>query len=316
MGQKSSRGAVHSVPELELPTKGASCTPVIRKAGSLSTLSRLGSRKLRRTLSFTDQDADDEQLRRCLLKERVEREAAVMNQWVLNQRSVNYVPTLTELASTVIARCLHTPKDVERLPLPRPLKEAVEFMIRPVFDESIAHNNVAFSNGGRTVVYNGKSYSTSVMKTPLDKGLCTLRHAWIIYVDASRVQGWIQIGVVNKERWMDHCKTDWDGNPHPFRRGEMARRSNGNFHSGLSAKEASIAHESIYLGGYTSGDTIGIKLDFTNGQIEWTKNGKEYGSSVKYHWCPVWPSVSLDSPGETVSLAYYTNTLRSTMFSH
>ena len=315
MGQKSSRDAVHSVPELTLSAKESSS--VVRKAGSLSTLhGRLGTHKIRRTRSLTEHDVDDEHFRQRLLKQRVDHEAAALNQWVLGQTWVSYVPTLTELASIAVAKCLRTQNDVERLPLPRPLKEAVEFMIRPVLDESIADGNVVYSNSGRTIVYKGKSYSTSVMKTPLDKGLRNLRHAWLFYVDTSRVQGWIQIGIVNKERWNNHCKTEWDSNPHPFRPGEMARRSNGNFHSGLKASEASIAHESIFLGGYTSGDTIGIKLDFSTGKIQWTRNGHDYGSVVKCRWSPVWPSVSLDSPGECVSLVYYTNTIRSKLFAH
>lgn len=159
--------------------------------------------------------------------------------------------------------------------------------------------------------YTGKGYSTTVMKTPFNSGLSHGRHAWIFYIDNSRVQGWIQIGLVDKDRFDVECKTTWDGNPHPFRHGEVARRNNGNFHSGKSELEATMVQETIYLGGYGYSDTIGVQVDFDMHQIQWLKNGEPYGGRVSFEpeLCPLYPSVSLDSPGEGVTLAYYTGSL-------
>ena len=129
-----------------------------------------------------------------------------------------------------------------------------------------------------------------------------------MHIDNSRVQGWIQLGVVGKIRYDSQCKTIWDGNPHPFRRGEIARRNNGNFHSGMCELEATMVQETIYLGGYGMGDTISVLVDFDIRQIQWMKNGEAYGGKVSFanDMLPFYPSVSLDSPGEGVTLAYYT----------
>ena len=308
MGQKNSRRLVYNTPEVERPTQ-------LRKAGSLSTLVTHGpytSKKektfsLRRTRSFSERQEEEDIYEQ--LRERVEKEARYLNEWVSELRESP--SKLQMLASLAVASYLKTPLDIERLPCQRSVKEQVEFMLVPVFDERIGDPSVAFSNSGHTIYYNGKSYSTSVIKTPLDQGIYNGRHAWILYIENSRVQGWIQIGIINKYRWDMKCKTSWDGNPHPFRKGELARRSNGNFHSGRDTTEATIAYDSIFLGGYGKGDTIGVKLDCERNEISWTKNGEPYGDSVSIPEKPVWPSISLDSPGEAVSLVYYTCTTRS-----
>ena len=59
------------------------------------------------------------------------------------------------------------------------------------------------------------------------------------------------------------------------------------------------------MGGYTNGDTITVLLDFDSHTIQWLKNGTGYGSSVTFNDTVLYPSVSLDSPGEAVSLIYY-----------
>ena len=310
MGQKGSRNIYNSRPEGQADQQTS-----LKKAGSLSTLAthgRLTSRKeksgsLRRTRSFTERQEEEEFQEKLRLQ--VEVEAKALNEWA--HAAANSPAKLLSLASLAVASSLRTPLDIERLPCKRALKEQVEFMFLPVFDESIADPSVVFSNGGRSITYNGKSYSTTVLKTLLDQGLCNGCHAWIYYIENSRVQGWMQIGVVNKARWDTKCKTVWDGNPHPHRKGEVARRSNGNFHSGRDAAEATMVHESIFLGGYTKGDTIAIKLDCNKHEISWTRNGEPYGNSVSIPSEPVWPSVSLDSPGEAVSLVYYTCSVRS-----
>lgn len=248
------------------------------------------------------------------LREKIEAEAKEMDKWVseMPRKCREFaVPKLTDLASSAVADCLNSPLDVEGLPVNRQLKEAVEFRLSPTFDQEISDNKMSFTNGGRSVQYTGKGYSTSVMKTPFNNGLSNGRHAWIIHIDNSRVQGWVQIGVVDKERFDIKCKTTWDGNPHPYRHGEIARRNNGNFHSGRSELEATMVQETIYLGGYGRSDTIGVQLDFNTRQLQWLKNGEPYGGRVSFEeeQRPLYPSVSLDSPGEGVTLAYYTGPL-------
>lgn len=72
-----------------------------------------------------------------------------------------------------------------------------------------------------------------------------------------------------------------------------------------------MVQETIYLGGYSVGDTIAVQVDFDMRQIQWLKNGEFYGNRVSfdYEQCPLYPSVSLDSPGESVTLAYYTGSV-------
>ncbi len=289
---------------------------MLKKAGSLSTLATYGKvhdRKgsIKRSRSFTDKIEEPGFVEK--LRERVEAEAKLLNEWVHEAR-VKHPASLISLSSLVVASSLKISLDIERLPCKRELKKQIEFMMLPVFDEPIADQSVIFSNGGHTISYNGKSYSTTVLSTPQDKGIQSSRHAWIYYIENSRVQGWMQIGVVDKARWLEKCKTVWDGNPHPYRKGEIARRSNGNFHSGRDAAEATIARDSIFLGGYGRGDTIGVKLDCDNNEICWTRNGEAYGKPVSISSGPLWPSVSLDSPGEAVSLIYYTCSVRSVMY--
>ncbi len=289
----------------------------IRKTGSLTSLSfgKVNSRKgstssLKRSRSFKEGKETQERE----LREKIEAEAKELDKWVSEfPRKCRQivVPKLTELASTAIAGSLQNPLDVECLPLSRDQKAAVEFRLSPTFHQSMSDSKMSFTNGGRSMQYLGKGYSTTVMRTPFNSGFSNGRHAWIIYIDHSRVQGWIQIGVVGKERFDCRCKTKWDGNPHPFRSGETARRNNGNFHSGRSELEATMVQETIYLGGYSVGDTIAVQVDFDMRQIQWLKNGEFYGNRVSfdYEQCPLYPSVSLDSPGESVTLAYYTGSV-------
>ena len=290
----------------------------LKKAGSLATIANHGrltgkrekAGTLRRTQSFDRQQELEEAKKRLL--ERAEREANVLNDWVSSRDcKVSQPSSLVELASLATAACLRTAMDVERLPCSREIKDQVEYMILPVFDETIiTSDSIAVSNAGHSLVYNGKGYSTTVVKTLHNRGLSRGRYAWMFHIDKSRVQGWMQLGVVSQARWAEKCATKWDGNPHPFREGEMARRSNGNFHSGWSATEATMVHDSIYVGGYGHGDTIGIKLDMDAREISWTRNGEPYGPPARLGKGSVWPSVSLDSPGEAVSLLYFTCNVR------
>lgn len=308
MGQGRSRDAVHISPETQ--------SQPIRKAGSLTSLSfgrmsRKGSSSaLKRSRSLREEkEAQQQQLR-----EKIEAEAKELDKWV-SEMPRKYrefvVPKLTEIASNAVSKCLNSPLDVEGLPVNRELKEAVEFRLSPTFDQEIVDNKMSFTNGGRSIQYTGKGYSTSAMKIPFNSGFSNGRHAWIMHIDTSRVQGWVQIGVVDETRFTSKCKTVWDGNPHPFRSGEVARRNNGNFHSGRSELEATMVQETIYLGGYGVGDTIAVQLDFDMRHIQWLKNGEMYGGKVSFDLdqCPLYPSVSLDSPGEGVTLAYYTGPL-------
>lgn len=304
MGQGRSKEAVYAVQDLQHQP--------VSKAGSLTSLTfskvqggRRGS--IKRTQSFRDNKAVQEQM----LREKLEREAKELDRWAHERsqkwRHIDYVvPRLDELAAVAVAKCLRAPMDVEALPIPRLLKDAVEFRLSPTFDESIADEKVVFTNGDRSIQYTGKGYSTTAMKMPMGRGMSHGRHAWIIRIDTSRVQGWTQVGVVDEERYRANCRTPWDGNPHPHRRGEIARRNNGNFHSGRSELEATMVHESIFLGGYGQGDTIAVKVDFDTKELQWMKNGEDYGSKVPFDAQMLYPSVSLDSPGEGATIAYYT----------
>lgn len=300
MGQGRSRDTVHVAPEmLQQP---------MRKAGSLTSLpfGRMGRKNgVRRSRSFRE----NKEVQEALLRQRIENEIKDLQRWV-NERPKKYrehvVPSLVDISAVIVAQQLHGAADVDRLPVPRELKDAVEFRLLPTFNESIADPKMAFSDRGRSVQYTGKGYSTTIMKTPFNRGLQHGRHAWIIYVDTSRVQGWMQIGVVDQTRVNSKCRTAWNGNPHPFRKGEIARRSNGNFHSGRSELEATMVHETIFLSGYSTGDTIGLKLDFDMRELYWLKNGETYGNCVRFDEDTIFhPSVSLDSPGESVSILYY-----------
>ena len=303
MGQGRSKETVYAVPDLQ--------NQPMRKTGSLTSLtfSRVSGGKrgsIKRTHSFRENKAVQEQL----LREKVEQEGKELDRWV-RERPQKWrhhdraVPRLDELAAVAIAQCLRAPLDVEGLRLPRALKDAVEFRLCPTFDENVAGEKTMFSNGGRSIQYTGKGYSTTPLKTPMGRGLHNGRHAWIIHIDVSRVQGWIQVGVVDEERFRADCSTPWDGNPHPHRKGEIARRNNGNFHSGRSELEATMVHETIFLGGYGQGDTIAVKVDFDTREVQWLKNGEDYGSKVPFDADVLHPTVSLDSPGEGVSLVYY-----------
>ena len=281
----------------------------VRKAGSLTSLSfgRMSRKSgaVRRSRSFRE----NKEAQEALLRQRIENEMKELHRWV-NERSKKHrewvVPKLVDLAAVTIAQNLRVPSDVDGLPVPRELKEAVEFRLLPSFDEKMADPKTTFSDRARTAQYTGKGYSTSVMKTPFGRGLKRGRHAWIIYVDTSRVQGWMQIGVVDHSRVDSKCRTAWDGNPHPYRKGEIARRSNGNFHSGRNELEATMVQETIFLSGYGTGDTIGMKLDFHTRELYWLKNGETYGNRVTFDEDTILhPSVSLDSPGESVSVVYY-----------
>ena len=237
------------------------------------------------------------------VRKRITREAKSLKAWVDSRVcKCREVPSLSELASSAVASRLKDAQHVQKLPIFQELKYAVEFRFCPTFDDNDVSEKVQFSNNNRTVVYTGRGYSTTCMKTPFGKGLRNGRHAWIIHVDTSRVVGWMHVGVVNDERKETGCRTIWDGNPHPFRKGEISRSSNGNFNSGVQDNQV---HLMQFAGGYTTGDTIAVKLDFDAGTIQWLRNGEEYGEPSQLQDDVYYPSVSLDSPGESVTLAFY-----------
>ena len=170
------------------------------------------------------------------LREKIAKEAKGLDDWVSERPGVaQTVPSLTDLSTWAISIRMKQPSDVQRHPLTQELKDAVEFRTSPRFDQTTANENVVISNDGRTVKYKGRGYSTTVMQTPFRRGFKQGRHAWLTYIDCSRVIGWMQIGIVNEERMATGCKTVWDGNPHPFREGELARRNNGNIHRGQTS---------------------------------------------------------------------------------
>jgi len=237
------------------------------------------------------------------VRKRILREGNTLKAWVDSRVcKCHEVPSLSELASLAVANQLNEVQDVNKLPIFQELKYAIEFRFCPTFDDSEPQDKVQFSNNNRTIVYTGRGYSTTCMRTPFGKGLRNGRHAWLLHVDTSRVVGWMHIGIVNEERKETGCKTIWDGNPHPFRKGEMSRSSNGNFNSGVRDTQVQVMQ---FAGGYTSGDTVGVKLDFDAGTIQWLRNGEDYGEPAQLQNDVVYPSVSLDSPGEGVTLAFY-----------
>lgn len=307
MGQGRSRDSVYVAPE-------SSQQQPLRKTGSLTslTLGKMGRRSSSASVKRSRSFRENKELLEAQLREKIEREGKALDKWV-SERSKRQkerpVAALVDLAAVVVAGCLESALDCDALAVPRELKEAVMFRLSPSFDDSMADSKVRFSNSGRTVQYTGKGYSTCVMKTPFNRGFRNGRHAWIVHVDASRVQGWTQIGVLTQERQQAGCVTKWDGNPHPFRKGEIARRNNGNFHSGRNELEATMVAETIFLGGYGLADTISVQLDFDSSTLQWLKNGEAYGGKVRIEEDVLFPSVSLDSPGEGVTLAYYTGPL-------
>ena len=66
-----------------------------------------------------------------------------------------------------------------------------------------------------------------------------------------------------------------------------------------------VLRPSLLVGGFTTGDTLAVKLDLDTGTIQWLRNGEEYGPVEAVNGEEFFPSVSLDSPGEAVTLAYY-----------
>lgn len=188
-------------------------------------------RKVKRRGSLKRQPQTEDPM--VALTRKIEREAKALDEWVSQASSSPRIPALVDIAALSVASRLPQASAVSRLPISQELKDALEFRISPSFDESLACDKVYISNEGRSISYMGRGYSTSIMKTPFARGFKSGRHAWLIHVDNSRVIGWMQVGVVNEERRATGCKTIWDGSPHPFREGEMARSSNGNFHTGV-----------------------------------------------------------------------------------
>lgn len=300
------RQSITSASDLETRNKEDNGDNGIRRArSSLSIPRRLsygGKRNSQKRAQTMPKDLEE----MVKLRKRLQREAKSLKAWVDSRVcKCREVPSLSELASLAVADQLNEAQDVNRLPIFQELKYAVEFRFCPTFDDSEAQEKVQFSNNNRTTVYTGRGYSTTCMKTPFGKGLRNGRHAWLLHVDTSRVVGWMHIGVVNEERKEAGCPTIWDGNPHPFRKGEMSRSSNGNFNSGVQDRHV---HAMQFAGGYTTGDTIAVKVDFDAGTIQWLRNGEDYGEPAQLQDDVLYPSVSLDSPGECVTLAAYSGT--------
>lgn len=300
------RQSISSVSELETRNKEENGENGIRRARSSLSIPRRfsygGKRNSQKRAQTMPKDIEE----MVKVRKRLSREAKSLKAWVDTRAcKCREVPSLSELASLAVADQLNNPQDVNKLPIFQELKYAVEFRFCPTFDDSDPQDKIQFSNNNRTVVYTGRGYSTTCMKTPFGKGLRNGRHAWLIHVDTSRVVGWMHIGVLNEERKEAGCRTIWDGNPHPFRKGEMSRSSNGNFNSGIQDRRVQAMQ---FAGGYTTGDTIAVKVDFDAGTIQWLRNGEDYGEPAQLQDDILYPSVSLDSPGESVTLAAYYGT--------
>lgn len=229
-----------------------------------------------------------------------------LQNWTLDGKEIIIVPSLLFLSSKIISRYLPNVVAIDNLPLFQLLKDCITYHLFPIIDRNFLQENCELLNNGRTLRYRGRGYSTSILFIPKDKGFSVGRYSWIIKIEKSRVPGWMQIGVVNKERKQSFLKTIWDGNPHPFRKGEMAQRNNGNFHSGIKPEEGCMNSGSIFSGGYTTGDVISVQLDMNIREISWFKNGENYGTPMMVNGNELYPSISLDSPLEEVSvLALY-----------
>lgn len=228
--------------------------------------------------------------------------------WINDENHISYVPSLLFLTSRTISNYVRNLDLLDRLPLLQFLKDCITYHVHPLFDRNFLQENVELLNHGRTLRYRGRGYSTSIVYIPKDRALTQGRHALLYKIEKSRVPGWMQIGVVNKERKQNFLKTIWDGNPHPFRKGEMAQRNNGNYHSGIKPEESCLNSGSIFSGGYTTSDIISVQIDMDNNEIVWCKNGELYGSPKTINGLELFPSISLDSPLEEVSLlAFYSN---------
>ena len=225
-----------------------------------------------------------------------------LKMWTEGENTCIYVPSLLFLTSKLISRCIKHYDAIDKLPIFQLLKDCITYHIFPIIDRNFLQENVEILNNARTLRYRGRGYSTSILFVPKDKGFTRGRYSWLIRIERSRVPGWMQIGVVNTERKLSFLKTIWDGNPHPFRKGEMAQRNNGNYHSGIKPEEGFMSSGSIFSGGYTTGDVISVQLDMNNREISWFKNGEIYGSPMIISGSELFPSISLDSPLEEVSI--------------
>ena len=233
-------------------------------------------------------------------------EKARLRMWTEGEHSYICVPSLFFLTSKLISKIIQHHDAIDKLPIFQLLKDCITYHIFPIIDRNFLQENVELLNNGRTLRYRGRGYSTSILFIPKDKGFSRGRYSWLIKIERSRVPGWMQIGVVNTERKLSFLKTIWDGNPHPFRKGEMAQRNNGNYHSGIKPEEGFMNSGSIFSGGYTTGDIISVQLDMNSREISWFKNCENYGSPMIINGTEFFPSISLDSPLEEVSvLALY-----------
>ncbi|KAI6651213.1 hypothetical protein LOD99_5360 [Oopsacas minuta] len=225
-----------------------------------------------------------------------------LKDWTIGRSDIIVIPSLLFLSSKVISQYILNTTAIDSLPIFQLLKDCITYHLYPIIDRNFIQENVELLNNGRTLRYRGRGYSTSILFIPKDRGFSVGRYSWLIKIEKSRVPGWMQIGVVNKERKQSFLKTIWDGNPHPFRKGEMAQRNNGNFHSGIKPEDGCLNSGSIFSGGYTTGDVISVQLDMKDGEIFWFKNGEKYGSPMIINGNELFPSISLDSPLEEVSL--------------
>ena len=279
---------------------GNSCFSTSNNA-ALSKSKRFMRKKSRNSQSARDSIPDIN-----LNSSKYTEEKARLKLWTYRENTCFCIPSLLFLTSKLISIYIQDHDAIDRLPIFQLLKDCITYHIFPIIDRNFLQENVEILNNGRTLRYRGRGYSTSILFIPRDKGFIRGRYSWLIKIERSRVPGWMQIGVVNTERKLNFLKTIWDGNPHPFRKGEMAQRNNGNYHSGIKPEEGFMNSGSIFSGGYTTGDVISVQLDMYTHEISWFKNGEIYGSPMIINGTELFPSISLDSPLEEVSvLALY-----------
>lgn len=214
--------------------------------------------------------------------------------WVKGGPRVKGVRSLLDLAKTVVLNHVSV-ENIDKLPISEPAKGHLV----PSFDADARQDKVEFSNNNRTVTYQGKGYSTSLIKT---QALCSGRYAFSVYVDLSRIRSWMQVGIVTQTRKANGCPQVFDGTPHPFRDGELALRSDGALLTGKSGGGNDGPDMNRQERAYDTGDVIAVQVDMEERTVEWFKNGQSVKQSPIENDGAVFPSVSLDNPKEQVTL--------------
>ena len=217
--------------------------------------------------------------------------------WIRDGPKRKDVPCLQELSKDAVLTSV-SEENVDKLSV----SSSTKGFLVPCFDADAGQDKVDFSNDNRTITYQGKGYSTSLVKT---HALSSGRYAFSVFVDLSRIRSWMQVGIVTQVRKQNGCPQVFDGTPHPFRDGELALRSDGALLTGKSGGNDGPDMNKQERA-YDTGDIISVQLDMDVRKVEWFKNGQLVKDHPLVEEGAVFPSVSLDNPKEQVTLlAFY-----------